>query len=60
MRFGLRELRSKVERLIKHEEGQDLVEYALIIALISVAAVTTLHNLASKIVGTFSAVTSAM
>jgi pilus assembly protein Flp/PilA len=46
----------RLKSLLVSEEGQDLVEYALIIALISVAAVTSLHGLASKITGTFNSI----
>jgi pilus assembly protein Flp/PilA len=56
----LRKIRSKVERLIMQENGQDLVEYALVIALVSVAAVAGLHTLANKIVATFGAVSTAL
>ena len=36
--------------VIKEEEGQDLVEYALILGLISVGAVTALGTLGGKLV----------
>lgn len=39
-----------LQTLLRQEEGQDLVEYALIVALISVAAVTSMHGLANKVV----------
>jgi Flp pilus assembly pilin Flp len=50
----------KCQELMNREEGQDLVEYALVIALVSVAAVATLGNMATKITGTFAAITSSM
>jgi pilus assembly protein Flp/PilA len=46
----------KCQDLMNREEGQDLVEYALVIALISVAAVVALTALASKITGTFNSI----
>ena len=39
--------------LMNREEGQDLVEYALVIALISIAAVASLTALSTLIVGVF-------
>jgi Flp pilus assembly pilin Flp len=36
-------------RLWKEEQGQDLTEYALLLALISVAMVATLNTLAAAI-----------
>ncbi|MGC2638188.1 MAG: Flp family type IVb pilin [Acidobacteriaceae bacterium] len=38
-----------VKALLNDETGQDLVEYALIAALIALVAVTGLNGLASKI-----------
>ncbi len=40
-------------RLWKEEEGQDLVEYALLITLISLALVATMKTLAGAIVTVF-------
>ena len=37
----------------KHEEGQTLVEYALIIALMSIALVASLELLADGVTGVF-------
>jgi pilus assembly protein Flp/PilA len=38
-----------VQRLIENEEGQDMVEYALVLALIALAAVATMQGLAVDI-----------
>jgi len=43
-----------LKRLWKEEEGQDLVEYALLVVLISLAAVVAMQNLASGISDAFS------
>jgi len=40
-------------RLWKDEEGQDLTEYALLLVLLSLAAVGALGTLATAINGTF-------
>jgi pilus assembly protein Flp/PilA len=41
-------------RLWKEEEGQDLTEYALLLVLLSLAAVASLSSLAGAINGVFS------
>jgi pilus assembly protein Flp/PilA len=41
-------------RLWKEEEGQDLTEYALLLVLLSLAAVASLSSLAVAINGVFS------
>jgi len=50
----------KCQDLMNREEGQDLVEYALVIALVSIAAVVSLGGLAAKIVLVFQAITNAL
>jgi pilus assembly protein Flp/PilA len=42
--------------LAEQEEGQDLVEYALIIALVSIALVVALGTLATSIKTTFASI----
>ncbi len=46
----------KLQDLMNREEGQDLVEYALVIALISVAAIASLTTLATKITAVFNGI----
>jgi len=41
-------------RLWKEEKGQDLTEYALLLVLISLAAVASMNSLATSIEGVFS------
>lgn len=48
----------KLQDLMKHEEGQDLIEYALIAALIAVAAIAGMKNVASAVNSLFSQVSS--
>ena len=43
----------KIQDLLSHEEGQDLVEYALIVALIALAATAGMKSLATAIGTTF-------
>jgi len=47
----------KLQDLMNREEGQDLVEYALVLALISIAAVASLSKLASAVVNVFNNIT---
>ena len=45
-----------IQSRLTEEEGQDLVEYALIIALIAVAMVAGLGNLATAIAAAFTSI----
>jgi pilus assembly protein Flp/PilA len=49
MNETLLKLSVKLQTLMMHEEGQDLIEYALVVALIAFAAVTSMKTLASDI-----------
>ena len=46
----------KMKNLLTEEEGQDLVEYALVVALIALAATAGMHSLATAINGAFTTV----
>jgi Flp pilus assembly pilin Flp len=47
-----------LKRLWNDEQGQDLTEYALLLVLLTLAAVTTLSGLASAINGVFTSATA--
>jgi len=47
-------MKNMIVQLWKQEEGQDLTEYALLLVLLSLAAVASLSALASAINGVFS------
>ena len=47
-------MRAIISKLWKDEEGQDLTEYALLVALLALAAVSAMSSLASAISHTFS------
>lgn len=47
-------LSAMVQSLIMQEEGQDLVEYALVVALIAFGAITAMSTLATNINTVFS------
>ena len=47
-------------RLAKDEQGQDLVEYALIVAAVGLALITTVNQLSSAIVSLYSSITTGL
>jgi pilus assembly protein Flp/PilA len=47
----------KLQDLMSRDEGQDLVEYALVVVVISVGAVAVLGTLATKINSVFTTIT---
>ena len=49
-----------IARVWKEEEGQDLTEYALLLALISVVMVATIQGLATAIQTAITAATNAL
>jgi pilus assembly protein Flp/PilA len=49
-------VRRLVKSLLNDESGQDLIEYALIAALIAVAAITAIHGLGNKIDNEFNTI----
>jgi pilus assembly protein Flp/PilA len=46
----------KMKNLLTDDEGQDLVEYALVVALIALAATVGMRSLAGAISGAFTSV----
>ncbi|HEY6271668.1 MAG TPA: Flp family type IVb pilin [Terriglobales bacterium] len=51
-------MRQVFRRLWKEEEGQDLTEYALLLVLLTLAAIGSLSTLATAINGVFSSVST--
>jgi pilus assembly protein Flp/PilA len=51
-------IRSGFQSLFLREEGQDLVEYALVLVLVSIAAVASLNAMATKVTFVFNSITS--
>jgi pilus assembly protein Flp/PilA len=49
---------AKMQTLIAREEGQDLVEYALVVALIAFGAVTAMKGLSTEINVAFQTISS--
>ena len=50
----------KVQDLLKNEEGQDLVEYGLVVALVAFGAVAAMKALGLEISTVFSDITSTL
>jgi pilus assembly protein Flp/PilA len=58
MKETLLKLSVKLQVLMMQEEGQDLIEYALVVALIAFAAVGSMKTLANDINATFASIGS--
>jgi len=50
-------MKSLLIRLLKEEQGQDLVEYALIVAAVGLALITTVNQLSAGIVSLYQSIT---
>lgn len=50
----------KIQELLNREEGQDLVEYALLITLIALSVVGGVNHVASAINNTFSRISTTL
>jgi pilus assembly protein Flp/PilA len=50
----------KLQNLMTREEGQDLVEYALLVCLIALAAIVATKGVASAITNTFNNISSSL
>jgi len=53
-------LHSKFQSLKNGEEGQDLVEYALLVCLIALATITGVNQVASAITNVFSNISGSL
>lgn len=49
-----------VARLWRDEQGQDLVEYALIVAAVGLALITTVNQLTTAVVSLYSSITQGL
>jgi pilus assembly protein Flp/PilA len=58
MRDLMLKVHLKMQSLMAGEEGQDLVEYALVVALIAFGAVTAMKSLSSEIGTAFNTISS--
>ena len=60
MNTMLLKLYVKFQDLMNREEGQDLVEYALLVALIALAAVTGIGKVATAVTSVFTNISSSL
>ena len=50
----------KLQNLMNREEGQDLVEYALLVCLIALAAITGVNKVAGAVTTVFSNISASL
>jgi Flp pilus assembly pilin Flp len=50
-------MKAFISRFIRDEQGQDLVEYALIVAAVGLALITTVNQLSQGIVSLYQSIT---
>jgi len=50
-------MKAAVVRFLRDEQGQDLVEYALIVAAVGLALITTVNQLSQGIVSLYQSIT---
>ena len=60
MRDGLLMLYLQLQKLANREEGQDLVEYALVICLLSLAVISGVNNVAAAVTTVFTNISSSL
>ncbi len=60
MQLSLLKLYVKFENLMNGEQGQDLVEYALLMAMISLALVTAVRGIASSVSTVFTNISTSL
>ncbi len=53
-------IKAFVVRFIREEQGQDLVEYALIVAAVGLALITTVNTLSQAVVSLYSSITQGL
>jgi len=53
-------LQSIINRMWRDEQGQDLVEYALIVAAVGLALITTVNQLSTAVVSLYSSITQGL
>ena len=53
-------MKNLVNRFVREEEGQDLIEYSLLAALIAVACILAMNTLAGEINGIFDRIGQAL
>ncbi len=49
---------ARIRKLLRNEKGATAIEYGLIAALISVAAITAMNTVGTKLTGTFTKISN--
>jgi Flp pilus assembly pilin Flp len=57
---NMTKINQMLRRLWRDEEGQDLVEYALIVAAVGLALITTVNQLTTAVVSLYSSITQGL
>jgi pilus assembly protein Flp/PilA len=52
----MKTIRTIIHHLLRQDDGQDLIEYALVAALIGLAAVAALNTLSGDVTGIFTSI----
>jgi pilus assembly protein Flp/PilA len=60
MNHLLLRLHLTIQRLVRDVEGQDLVEYALLVCLIALAAITGVKHVATAVTAVFSNISTSL
>ena len=60
MRYMIPQMYMTLQNLTNSEEGQDLVEYALMVCLISLACITGVNQVATAITTVFSNISASL
>jgi len=55
-----RSMKAMVARFVREESGQDLIEYGLLIGIITTAALTAINEIAPKVAGYYSSLNAKM
>lgn len=53
-------MKNLLMRVLRDEKGQDLVEYALIVAAVGLALITTVNQLSTAVVSLYSSITQGL
>jgi Flp pilus assembly pilin Flp len=56
----MKNVKQMMMRLWREEDGQDLVEYALIVAAVGLALITTVNQLTTAVVSLYSSITQGL
>jgi pilus assembly protein Flp/PilA len=60
MNYGLLTMYLKLQNLASREDGQDLVEYALLCCMIALAAITGVNDVATAVTAVFSNISGSL